>query len=316
MRERKYLIIAALLLMAMPLAAQDVVSAGDDGWTTPGGGQTQVDLASYPVSQFLGAAPTTAKISLKGKPIDSANLGSVDTIVARPNNITISGGTGSGNLQIKALNLESEGDVVLTDGRRFKLRVCVSSFASSTGTITLTRNNSDGGTFDSTLPVLPRLIFTPVGGGSPVVIDCGTGACAESDMTSDNTGWVNTGGSGGFNPADKGVPPLRAGIWVDGDCDGVKDDYQTIGKGTGKKLYGGFAANAPSFPVVGVGERHEDLSWHQPLPPLDCASTSVGSVGADSQVSSVRGSAVSDPAPSPIPSLCPIKVADPVPVGN
>jgi hypothetical protein len=304
MREQKYLIIAALLLMAMPLAAQDVVSAGDDGWTTPGGGQTQVDLSSYPVSQFLGAAPSTAKVSLKGKPIDSANLGSIDTIVARPGNIAISGGTGSGNLKIEALNLESEGDVVLTDGRHFKLRVCLSSFASGTGTIALTRTNSDGGTFNSTLPVLPKLIFTPVGGGSPVVIDCGTGACAESDMSSSNTGWVNTGGSGGFDPTAKGVTPIRAGIWVDGDCDGVKDDYQTIGKGTGKKFYGGIAPNAPSFPAVGVGERHEDLSWHQPLPPLDCAKSAATAQPASS-VKSATGNATA------IAVLCPA-VANPV----
>lgn len=301
-----YAILAALLLMSMPMAAQDVVSAGDDGWTTPGGGQTEVNLSSYPVQSFLGAAPVSNDVSLKGKPLDQANLGSTDTIVARPNNITISGTTGSGNLQIKALSLESEGNVVLTDGRQFKLRVCLSSFASGTGTITLTRSNSDGGTFDSTLPVLPKLIFTPVAGGSPVVIDCGTGACAESDMTSDNTGWVNTGGSGNFNPAAKGVTPIRAGIWVDGDCDGVKDDYQTIGKGTGKKLYGGFAASAPSFPVVGVGEQHEDLSWHQPLPSLDCASTSTDSTAANS----VRGNATAVPAPAP--ALCPAKVTTPV----
>lgn len=304
MREQKCLILAALLLMAVPLAAQDVVSAGDDGWTTPGGGQTQVDLSSYPVQQFLGAAPSANKISLKGKPIDSANLGSVDTIVARPSSITISGGTGSGSLQIKALNLEGESDVVLTDGRRYKLRVCLSSFASGTGTITLTRANSDGGTFDSTLPVLPKLIFTPAAGGSPVVIDCGTGACAESDMSSDNTGWVNTGGSGNFDPTAKGVTPIRAGIWVDGDCDGVKDDYQTIGKGSGKKFYGGFAANAPSFPAVGVGERHEDLSWHQPLPPLDCAKSATPAQPASS-VKSATGNATA------IVALCPA-VANPV----
>jgi hypothetical protein len=306
MREQKYLIIAALLLMAMPLAAQDVVSGGDDGWTTPGGGQTQVDLSSYPVGQALGSNPTSNSISLKGKPLDSANLGSIDTIVARPSSITISGGTGTGNLQIKALSLESVGDIVLADGRHFTLRVCLSNSASSTGSITLARTNSDGGTFNSTLPVLPKLIFTPVGGGSAVVIDCGTGACAESDMSSSNTGWVNTGGSGGFNPAAKGVTPIRAGIWVDGDCDGVKDDYQTIGKGTGKKLYGGFTASAPSFPVVGVGEQHEDLSWHQPLPPLDCVA---GSTTTDTTTSSATAKIVANPAPAPV--LCPV-VANPV----
>lgn len=303
MRDWRALVFLASILVALPAAAQDVVSGGDDGWTTPGGGQTQVNLSSFPVRRFLGADPVSNTVSLKGKPLDQANLGSIDTLISRPSNITLSGGTGSGSLRIEALSLESESNVTLTDGRTFKLRVCLSRFDSSAGTITLTRANSDGGTFSSSLPVLPKLIFTPTAGGSPVVIDCGTGVCSEMLMASGNSGWVNTGGSGNFNPATAGVTPIKAGVNVDGDCDGVKDNYTTVGKGTGKTFHAGFAAQAPTFPPVTVGERHEDLSWHQPLPALDCKTTSTTSAARV-----VRGNAVA--APAPLPSLCPATPAE------
>jgi hypothetical protein len=309
MRDWKALVFIALLLIALPVAAQDVVSGGDDGWTTPGGGQTQVNLSSFPVRRFLGADPTSSSVSLKGRPLDQANLGSVDTLISRPNNIALSGGTGSGEIRIEALSLESESDVTLTDGRKFKLRVCLSRFDSGAGTITLSRANSDGGTFSSALPVLPKLIFTPVAGGSAVTIDCGTGVCSEMTMASSNSGWVNTGGSGNFNPATAGETPIRSGIDVDGDCDGVKDNYRTVGKGTGKTFHAGFSAQAPTFPPVSVGERHEDLSWHQPLPALDCKTTSTTSA---SRV--VKGSAVA--SPTPVPVLCPATPVEVKPVSE
>ena len=308
---KKVIVCAALVaLAALPMVAQtDVISRGEDGWTTPAGGQTQVNLQSFPIQRVLGSAPVNPDVSLKGKPLDTAALGSIDTLIVRPNDIAISGGSGSGDLQIVALSLESVGDIVLQDGRRYRLRVCLSGSPSSTGSISLSRSNSDGGTFASTLPVLPKLIFTPVGGGSAVVIDCGTGACGEMDMSSANTGWVNTGGSGNFNPVAKGVTPIRSGIDVDADCDGAKDDYRTIGKGTGKTLHAGFAASAAQgFPAVAVGERHEDLSWHEGMAPLDCASSTTSDTASVS-----TAAATADPTPA-TPALCPVKAVPHEPV--
>lgn len=306
MRKQKCLIVIALLLTTAPLAAQDVISRGDDGWKTPGGGGTQINLASYPIGQVLGSNPTSNVVSLKGKPLDAANLGTIDTIVTRPDDITISGGSGSGDLEISALSLESESDVVLQDGRTYKLRVCLSDTGNDSGTATLTRSNSDGGTFDSSFEVRPKLIFTPTGGGSPVTIDCGSIGCASISIAASNTGWVNTGGAGGFNPAAKGVTPIRSGIAVDADCDGVKDDYTTIGKGSGKKFYAGFAATT-GFPAVSVGERHEDLSWHQAVVVLDCAKSTT-TANPQSSVKSVTGNIAV--------ALCPVSAEPTNPVAN
>lgn len=307
MMRRMLLCMALSSLMALPVAAQDpVISGGDDGWTTPGGGSTQLKLSSFPIAGVLGSAPVSDQVSLKGKPLD-AGLGSIDTLLTR-SDIPVGGGTG--DLQIVALNLESEGDVVLRDGRRYRLRVCLSKSGSSTGSATLVRENGDGGTFDSVLPVLPKLILTPVGGGSPVVIDCGTGACSEMEMGSENTPWVQAGGGSSFDPVAKGVTPIRSGIVVDSDCDGVKGgpgDYTTVGKGSGITFHAGFAA-APGHVAVGVGERHEDLTWHQALPALDCATA------AASSASKRTAAAVANPTPTP--ALCPVKTVPHEPVAN
>lgn len=306
---RRMLVCAALsCLIALPVAAQTVISGGDDGWTTPGGGASQLNLGSFPIGRFLGSEPVSTDVSLKGKPLD-AGLGSIDTLLTR-SDITLSGGSGTGTLRIVALNLESEGDVVLQDGRRYRLRVCLSKAGSSTGSASLRKVNADGGTFSSTLPVLPKLIFSPTNGGSAVTIDCGTGACPEMDMGSANTGWVQAGGGSSFDPVAKGVTPIRSGVVVDSDCDGVKGgqgDYTTVGKGSGVTFHAGFAAS-PGHAAVAVGERHEDLSWHQALPALDCAAT------AASSASKRTGAAVANPTPTP--ALCPVKTLPHDPVAN
>lgn len=292
-------------LSALPLAA-DVVSRGDDGWTTPDNGQTQVNLASFPVRAVLGAAPQNNIVPLKGLPLDSASLGSTDTLLNRPDDIVLSGGTGSGRLRIVALSLQSINNVVLTDGRQFKLRVHLSGVGtSSDGSITLTRANGDGGTFDSSLPVLPKLIFTPAAGGSSVVIDCGTGSCGEMIMSSSNSGWVNTGGPGGFDPVQAGVTSINPGIAVDADGDGLKDDYTTQGKGTGSTFHAGFSASS-GFPAVAIGERHEDLAWHQPFPSRDCAAAPATAQPADSARTNAIG--------TPVKAFCPVKHTTVTPV--
>lgn len=295
---RKLLVGAALVsLAALPVAA-DVVSKGDDAWTTPDNGQTQVNLASFPVAAVLGAPPQNNIVPLKGLPLDQANLGSADTLLYRPDDIVLVNGTGSGRLRIVALSLQSINNVVLTDNRAFRLRVHLSGVGtSSDGSITLTRTNGDGGTFESSLPVLPKLVFTPVLGGSPVVIDCGAGACGEMLMASSNSGWVNTGGPGGFDPAQKGATPIRPGIAVDADGDGLKDDYTTAGKGTGNTFHAGFSPSS-GFPAVPIGERHEDLAWHQPFPPLDCAAKTA--LPRDRERNPDGSLAIAEPTPKPI----------------
>lgn len=270
---KKFIYAAMILtLTALPAAAQ-TFAAGTDPWTTPGGGQTQVNLDDYPVASLLGSSITsTHQPSLKGVPLDSTGMGSPDTLINR-GAIT----SGSGSLQIAALNLAAESDIVLADGRHYGLQVCLSDTASSSGTITLTQANSDGGTFNSSFDVLPKLVFTNKSNPSDVLtVDCGSVSCTPFTMGASNSGWVKTGGSGNFNPGSKGIPTLPTGSRTVANCNGT----HTVTVSAPGGLYPGWSASAPSFPPSPPGEQHNQFSWHHPNPPTDCAK-GVGATSAN-----------------------------------
>ena len=276
MNRRQRLIVAIALavgaLAVLPAAAQ-TFAAGTDPWTTPGGGQTQVNLDSFPAASVLGSTITSSHSpSLKGVPLDSTNMGSPDTLMDRG---AISSGQGS--LTITALNLAAESDVVLADGRHYSLQVCLSDTGSSSGSIALTRTNSDGGTFNSSFSVLPKLVFTNTSNPNDVVtIDCGSVRCDPLTMSSSNSGWVNTGGSGNFSPSSKGIPVLPTGQRTVANCNGT----HTVNVNAPGGFYAGWSASAPTFPQSPPGEQHTDLSWHQPKPPTDCAAQQVNPASA------------------------------------
>jgi hypothetical protein len=262
---------AALLLLGAlavaPAAAQSVtVPQGDDGWVTQGGGLSNVNLSSYPISSFFpgGSIVCNSTINLKGTPLNSSQLGSIDTLVTRTIDVTLSGpgASGTANLTVHAASLASDNSNVTISGHgTYSLAITLSANGTSTGTMTMTLSNSDGGTFTSSFNVVPKLVFTNVSNPSDVVtIDCGvTSGCPSTTLTSSGTGWVRTGGSGNFSPSGKGVTPIHSGIVVNG--------YTTIGN---SNFYGGFAASAPSFPPAG-GTHVGNCATHQIRPPVDCA---------------------------------------------
>jgi len=262
---RAAIILTLGALAALPAAAQ-TFAAGTDPWTTPGGGQTQVNLDDYPVASLLGSSITsTHQPSLKGVPLDSSGMGSPDTLINR-GAIT----SGSGSLTISALNLAAESDITLADGRHYGLQVCLSDSPSSSGTISLTATNSDGGTFNSSFNVLPKLVFTNRSNPSDVLtVDCGSVSCTPFTMTASNSGWVQTGGTGNFNPGSKGIPVLPTGSRTVANCNGT----HTVTVSAPGGFYPGWSASAPTFPPAPPGEKHDQFSWHHPNPPTDCAST-------------------------------------------
>src|SRR6185369_4086271 len=156
---------AVLLAAAIPAAAQPItVNPGDDGWVTPSGG-TSVNLAAYPTTSVFGSAVTFSPslVSLVGSPIDSTNLGSTDTIVERYNSVFLPsiGSTGTTTLEIQALRLV--GNTAASNGKTYQVKVCLSEWHSgSLGTMNLKLTAPNGGSFTSSFPVLPKLIFTNV----------------------------------------------------------------------------------------------------------------------------------------------------------
>jgi hypothetical protein len=267
--------ILALVLAIVPLAAPlqaETLPATNDGWTTPGGGQTLVDLSGFPVASILGSAPVSNSVSMKGKPLDSTNLGSIDTLLER-GTVTLTSNVGTGTLQVVALSLTSESNVTLHDGRVYHLDLVRSPTLGAVGSITVTRTTADGGTFSSGFDVLPKLTFTNVNPPYDVVnIDCAGGGCNPFHMTSSNSGWVNPS-TGGFDPNARGITPIRSGVTVQG--------YTTIGRPTSGATYPGYSPSRPSFPPSPVNEQ-QLLNSHQGSSAEDCKST--GSLAAKSLV--------------------------------
>ena len=300
--------LAALLLAAAPAAAQ-TFAAGTDALNTLASGNSQVDLSSFPAAlSALGSSIVGGDvINLQGASLNSSAMGpSVDTLVSRG---AISSGAGS--LTVLALNMASASNVVLADGRQYSLQVCLSDSAQTAGTIALTQiggaGESDGGTFNSSFAVLPKLVFTNVSNPSDVLtIDCASGGCSTLTISSSSTGYAQTGGPNSFNPSAEGINSLPTGSQTVANCGGTHSvtinapggfyPGWTLSSGGDAKSSGPFrisrvvdvARIQPQAPVGGGGgtftnsgtwDRHS--ASHKTQPPLDCFSPAVpgGSAG-------------------------------------
>jgi len=295
-------VLALLLLAGLPAAAQ-TFAAGNDALNTQASGNTQVDLSQFPaVLTALGSTINGGDvINLQGVTLSSSMGPSVDTIVARG---AIS--SGSGSLTIAALNMASVSNIQLADGRVYSLQVCLSDSAQTAGSISLTQTSSDGGTFNSSIPILPKLVFTNVNNSSDVLtIDCASGGCGTGlTVTSSATGYAQTGGTNNFNPSNEGINSLPTGNQTVANCGGTHTVNINAPGGfypgwsltqTGGAQPNGAAAfrvtgmfdaarSQPqatagyTFSNTGTWDRHS--ASHKTQPPLDCYSGQGTSPGA------------------------------------
>ncbi len=113
---------------------------------------------------------------------------------------------------------------------QWDVSVCLSSHPQSRGTMTMYLDEEDGGTFDSSIPVLPKFLFTRQSDGQSMEIDCGDAdqPCEALMLEGADNGWVLIGGPGEFDPDDHGIVDVPAGVAFDSDCDGEFDD-ETVG---------------------------------------------------------------------------------------
>jgi hypothetical protein len=276
MRLTRMLLAIAVLMLALagPSMAQIVIRAGDDGFSTTGGGTTTLDLALYPVQDIFGA-PVNGDpvVSLVGESLGAGpDLAGFDVIIRRSRDITIdSTGTGSGPLSIAALRLVSEAPVSIGKDT-YNLRVFLSEFRSNVqpGTVTFHLANGDGGTFDSTFFVRPRLVFTSTTNGSSTVIDCGAVPCNNGQdivIRATNAPFVRSGGPRNFRASDKQIKLLKPGLQVDGDGNGTPE-VTTAGS---SNLFVGVSADS-SFTVSGFSKYEFPVitrqTVHFPFPPI------------------------------------------------
>lgn len=152
------------------------IEPGFDLWVTPEDGNTSIelgcpDIPPIPADFFgPGSDPFTGTVDLIGEPLTTIPdnvLGPTDTIIERkefallpecPSVATV-------DIEIVALSLVSVNPIIVTfnggqDPQNWDVKVCLSSQPQQTGSMTISQNCTEGGTFDALLPVLPLLIFT------------------------------------------------------------------------------------------------------------------------------------------------------------
>jgi hypothetical protein len=211
---------------AAPLAAQDVLP-GIDVWTTPGGGTTFDDLSANPIPAGFfdpGSDPFMGTIVLGGAPLPdlgpptAPSLFPTDTVVERLAPAAMPGPS-TIPIEIVALNLVSVQPITVTynggqNPELWNVKACLSSLAPQPqGSMTIAGACPTGGTFSSTLPVLPKLVFTRQGDLMVRVLD----PAPQVSLDFLTGRWV-------YQPDILlRVLRLQPGAVTDGDCDGVAD---------------------------------------------------------------------------------------------
>lgn len=202
------------------------IRAGSDFWNTPGLGCTYQDFTATPIPAGFfgpGSQAYTGYVGFVGVPLSGTGLvGGVDTIVERLTDaqLPICPSSDTVDLRIRALSLESFQLIRVEFGTsfsRYRVQGCLSStFAQPTGSMNIRREHASGGTFDSTLPVIPRLIFTKISGAAGVpsaVLDAGMTITFQNPPSGSGVA-----GCWGLTDGGLGIPSSVGGL-VDHDCD-------------------------------------------------------------------------------------------------
>jgi len=283
MTNRKWMYVAAIIAVVVASSASaQRVPAGDDGLNTQGGGRTQVDLSAYPIDKVFGAGVEgNTVVSLKGESLGTGVLDGIDTIVRRPKDIDLSSGSGSGPLAIVALRLVGEQPVSI-GGKSYTVHVFLSEFRDNVkvGQLDLRMVNSDGGLFNSSFNVRPKLVFTGEDGGN-TTIDCGAVVCGDGSdlkMSATNGSFTIAGVQGGFDPKARQMKSLPAGLLVDGDGDGVAE-LKTLAS---TNLYIGIIPSRPTFPP-GPVDKNEQSTNHSVVAATASSSSSASAKATPKQ---------------------------------
>ena len=174
--------IAALtLLTAAPAAAapagHDLFVTSPDETTFTIGGELTI-----PADFFgPGSQPFAGSIRFQGQPLGSFmghELGDADTVVQRlePADVAEPGSTDTVPIELVALSLVSVDPIQIHVGDTTELwdvSATHSDIRSEQGQMTIRRTSEQGGTFDSTLPVIPKLLFTRQADGATQTLDLG-----------------------------------------------------------------------------------------------------------------------------------------------
>ncbi len=204
------------------------VYPGIDLFVTPANGSTYQDFGGMPLPAGFfapGSDPFNGVVVLGGQPLAPLSpLGPTDTIVRRraPASLPNPGDVGIVPIEIVALHLVSINPITVTynggsNPETWDVRACLSSAAPQPqGTLQIRRGPcacDEGGTFQSTLPVLPKLVFTrTLPSPATRVLDFGAAALPPIQFNVPAGHWLPQDAGFGLTVAPAGLP-------VDHDCD-------------------------------------------------------------------------------------------------
>lgn len=203
------------------------INHGEVGWVSDGGSSANFSDCPIPAGTFgSGSDPLgNQEIALDGVAL-SGQTGAIDTLVEVDRLSCLSEGqTKTTGTRIRGMHMEGSAVITFNGGGNpqvWDLDVYAAGNQNS-GTMSITLEDDFGGTYTSSLPVVARLVFTR--GASQVVIE--DPAC-EIHFDSASRPW-SVAAPGKFDPAAQGLPPLPAGVSIDGNGDGTPD-YVTAGR--------------------------------------------------------------------------------------
>lgn len=180
-RKRRVLIRGALVLaaaaIALPAGTAAAIAPGDDYFETDPQ-STFLDLGVNPGFFDPGSDPFFGRIKLGGLPLNLGSLGDADTSVRRLAAANVSPGGPPQNvpIEIVQLNLVSIEPVTVTYGggrpELWDVRAALPpNQPQPHGQMQIAQTSPQGGTFDSFLPVQPRLTFTRLSDGATRIFD-------------------------------------------------------------------------------------------------------------------------------------------------
>ncbi len=266
-----------LELGGCPASSPCIIDPGIDLFSTPGGGTTY-DEHPIPANFFgPGSDPFVGRIILVGQPLNTQPpgiLGATDTIVRRNGPVFLPDPDSAGQIPIEivALNLVSVQPIVVTynggtNPELWNVQVNLSRAAPQLpGTMTIVRGPcgcEDGGSFSSTLPVLPKLSFSRLGPPGFVELDFGAFGLPPLEFC----------GVSRWLPSDPGfgITVAPPGVLVDHDGDPGTPDVD-CGPGTSNFIPGlradrcGDDCTEPPQKKKRLTEEEEQLAAHGVLP--------------------------------------------------
>jgi hypothetical protein len=285
-QTRKWMVrgtlLTVFLLAGVPAFAQ-TIAAGIDVWNTPDDGNTKItSLVGNPLPQdffCIGSPAFSQEIKLKGKPIATSDngLGSTDTIVQR-NATSFAGGVASTQVQVKAISFEEHAPLAIScaDGTHtFHVRVLLDQRTTApSGPMTIHSDGTGtGGTFDATIQVPGRIVFTDIATGAT------RGPVYDSvNLQATGAAWADNVGTGGVNHPGS--------LSIDTDGNGVPD--LTV-PGTSNGFHTGWSNHCNPRCPVPIQHQGPHPVW--PLPPPPPCSATVAQAASDAIASSASRSA-------------------------